>query len=116
MPGAANQVRVTVQGRTYEDVEEVRASLTKDDANGKKNRAYRGAAPSESGKHTKYMFWQNYYHPVELSTNSLSTQRLEHIHNNPVVAGIVDKAEEYLYSSARDYFGTGKGLLDILVI
>ena len=35
MPGAANQVRVTVQGRTHEDVEEVRAYLTKDDANGK---------------------------------------------------------------------------------
>ena len=37
MPGAANQVRVTVQGRTHEDVEEVRAYLTKDDANGKKS-------------------------------------------------------------------------------
>ena len=73
-------------------------------------------AASESGKHTKYMFWQNCYHPVELSTNLLSTQRLDYIHNNPVVAGIVDKAEEYLYSSARDYFGTGKGLLGILFI
>ena len=73
-------------------------------------------AALESGKHTKYMFWQNDYHPVELSTNLLLTQRLDYIHNNPVVAGIVDKAEEYLYSSARDYYGTGKGLLDILFI
>ncbi|MBI3220543.1 MAG: hypothetical protein HYZ44_13600 [Bacteroidetes bacterium] len=31
-------------------------------------------------------------------------------------AGIVDKLEEYLYSSARDYYGTGKSLLDILFI
>ena len=73
-------------------------------------------AALESGKHTKYMFWQNDYHPVELSTNLLLRQRLDYIHNNPVVAGIVDKAEEYLYSSARDYYGTGKGLLDILFI
>lgn len=62
------------------------------------------------------MFWQNDYHPVELNTNLLLTQRLDYIHNNPVVAGIVDKAEEYLYSSARDYYGTGRGLLDILFI
>jgi hypothetical protein len=31
-----------------------------------------------------------------------------------VEAGIVDKAEEYLYSSARDYFyGKNVGLLEI---
>ena len=35
------------------------------------------------------------------------------MHNNPVKAGIVEKAEEYLLSSARDYhFGKG-GLLPI---
>jgi REP element-mobilizing transposase RayT len=73
-------------------------------------------AGGESGKHTKYMFWQNDYHPVELSTNLLLTQKLDYIHNNPVTAGIVDKAEEYLYSSARDYYGSGKGLLDIMFI
>ncbi|MBI3220581.1 MAG: hypothetical protein HYZ44_13790, partial [Bacteroidetes bacterium] len=36
------------------------------------------------------------------------------IHNNPVEAGIVEKAEDYLYSSARDYFeGKNIGLLEI---
>jgi hypothetical protein len=35
------------------------------------------------------------------------------MHNNPVKAGIVEKAEEYLLSSARDYhFGKG----DLLTI
>ena len=34
---------------------------------------------------------------------------------NPVAAGIVDNTEDYLYSSARDYYGTGKGLLDIVM-
>jgi hypothetical protein len=29
-------------------------------------------------------------------------QKLNYIHNNPVEAGIVDKAEEYVYSSARE--------------
>lgn len=70
----------------------------------------------ESKKHRKYMFWQNEYHPIELSTNEMMDQRLSYIHNNPVEAGIVDKAEEYLYSSARDYHSNIKGLLRIKFI
>jgi hypothetical protein len=30
-------------------------------------------------------------------------QKLDYIHNNPVKAGLVYKAEEYVYSSAADY-------------
>ena len=30
--------------------------------------------------------------------------------------GIVDEAEAYLYSSARDYYGTRRGLIDIKII
>ncbi|WP_317043777.1 hypothetical protein [Chryseobacterium sp. VAUSW3] len=33
------------------------------------------------------------------------------MHQNPVEAGLVYKAEEYIYSSARDY-ADEKGLLD----
>ena len=32
-------------------------------------------------------------------------EKLNYIHNNPVRAGIVEKGEDYLYSSARDYAG-----------
>jgi hypothetical protein len=39
---------------------------------------------------------------------------MEYIHNNPVDAGIVEKAEEYIYSSARDYYyGKQCGLIKI---
>jgi putative transposase len=39
---------------------------------------------------------------------------LDDIHNNPVEAGIVDIAEEYMYNSARDkYAGNKSGLLEI---
>lgn len=39
---------------------------------------------------------------------------MEYIHFNPVKAGIVDKEEEYVYSSARDYYyGKNCGLLQI---
>ena len=42
-------------------------------------------------------------------------QKLYYIHNNPVEAGFVENAEEWLFSSARDYSGR-KGLLDICFI
>lgn len=43
-------------------------------------------------------------------------QKLNYLHQNPVVAGWVDTPEHFLYSSARDYTGFGKGLLDILFL
>jgi putative transposase len=42
---------------------------------------------------------------------------MNYIHNNPVEAGIVDKPEDYLYSSARDYIHAKKcGLLDLVFL
>jgi hypothetical protein len=40
-------------------------------------------------------------------------QKLNYIHENPVRAGIVDKAEDYLYSSARTLILNKKGLIPI---
>jgi len=42
-------------------------------------------------------------------------QKLEYLQNNPVAEGIVDVAEEYLYSSARNYAGR-QVLLDVELI
>lgn len=74
------------------------------------------SAALQSKKHVKYHFWQNEYHPIELNTNEMMDQRLNYVHNNPVEAGIVEKAEDYMYSSARDYTLDRKGLLDIKFI
>lgn len=41
-------------------------------------------------------------------------QRLSYIHNHPVVAGFVDKAEEWFHSSAGDYFNMRKGLIELI--
>ncbi|MFT4857763.1 MAG: hypothetical protein ACI9UV_003263 [Algoriphagus sp.] len=37
---------------------------------------------------------------------------MNYIHDNPVRTGIVEKPEDYLYSSARNYAGL-KGLIDV---
>ena len=53
-------------------------------------------AAGGSNKHVKYKFWQNVYHPIELSTNKLMDEKLEYIHNNPVVSGVVEDPACYL--------------------
>ncbi len=70
----------------------------------------------QAGKHnsrnTSYQFWRQDNQPKELNGNEMIDQKLDYIHNNPVEKGIVENAENYLYSSAKDYAG-GKGLLEI---
>ena len=56
-------------------------------------------------RNTKYQFWTHENHAVELDTEAIFESRFEYIHENPVRAGWVEKAEEYLYSSARSYSG-----------
>ncbi|MEQ6119600.1 transposase [Reichenbachiella sp. MALMAid0571] len=66
---------------------------------------------AKSNKHKKYAFWQNNYHPIELTGNKVMEQKLNYIHQNPVEERIVYRPEDYIYSSAG-----GKGLLDVTMI
>lgn len=57
-----------------------------------------------------FQFWQQHNHPILLDSNYLMEQKLDYIHHNPVKAGFVEKPEDYLYSSARDYCGEKRRL------
>ncbi len=71
----------------------------------------------QNARNSNYQFWRQDNQPKELFGAEFILQKLNYIHNNPVEAGIVDKAEEYLYSSARDYHTTKKcGLLDLVFL
>ena len=48
-------------------------------------------------------------------TNEVIQQKIDYIHNNPVVEGIVFRPEDYKYSSATDY-ADEKGLLDNICV
>ena len=50
-----------------------------------------------------YKFWQEGNRPKEIITGEFLQQKLDYIHQNPVVAEIVKKPEDYLYGSAGDY-------------
>ena len=66
-------------------------------------------------KITNYRFWQEGNDAQGIYLNDYFNQKLNYIHNNPVKAEIVNRAEDYRYSSATDYAG-GKGLLDVMVV
>jgi REP element-mobilizing transposase RayT len=60
---------------------------------------------------THYQFWRHDNKPIELWSNRVIKQKIDYIHQNPVEAGLVFRAEDYRYSSAIDY-ADEKGLLD----
>ena len=46
--------------------------------------------------------------------SEIMKKKIEYIHYNPVRKGLVEKAEDWKYSSAGDYQLDRKGLLDIV--
>ncbi len=52
-----------------------------------------------------YQFWIQDNKPTELISPKWIRRRLGYVHLNPVRAGIVDNAEDYVRSSARQYAG-----------
>jgi len=46
-------------------------------------------------RNEKYQIWTH--------ENQFMDSKINYIHENPVRAGLVEKAEDYLYSSARNY-------------
>ncbi|MEX2603049.1 MAG: transposase [Gracilimonas sp.] len=63
-------------------------------------------------KESKYQVWQEGYHPKQISTQKMLEQKVQYIHYNPVKRGYVDLAEDWRYSSARNFLGK-EGLLEI---
>ncbi len=54
-------------------------------------------------KDRNYQFWERNALSIELITEKVFQQKLNYLHNNPVVAGISKLPEQYRYSSASLY-------------
>lgn len=72
-------------------------------------------AGKSNSQNLDFQLWQQDNHPIELYDFKMLHQKLDYIHNNPIEAGIVEKPEDYLYSSARNYYGL-PGLIDIILV
>ena len=67
---------------------------------------------ASNSNNTIYQFWQQNNHPIELWSPEVIQQKVDYIHNNPVVEGIVEKPEDYIFSSARGFAGKS-GLVEL---
>ncbi|OEK02158.1 hypothetical protein BFP97_11765 [Roseivirga sp. 4D4] len=54
---------------------------------------------------SEYKLWKDGFHPIEILSGEMLAQKLDYIHQNPVVERIVDESVDYVYSSARQYAG-----------
>lgn len=67
-------------------------------------------AGKETSNTTNHQFWRHDNKPIELWSEAVIKQKVDYVHNNPVEEGLVYHAQDYQYSSARDYAGE-QGLL-----
>jgi len=64
-------------------------------------------------KDGRIWFWEAGYHGEEIFSEGFCNSKVDYIHMNPVRAGIVEKEEEYIYSSCSDFYGARKGKLEL---
>ena len=73
-------------------------------------------AGTKSSNVTHYQFWQHHNQPIEILYDKFFNEKLEYIHQNPVVSGFVSEPQDWKYSSAKNYWQTVDPILDIDVL
>jgi len=69
-------------------------------------------AGKKNGNNKDWQFWQQHNKPIEIKDQEMFDKTLDYMHQNPVLAGFVNKPEDWKYSSARDFCGI-KGLVEL---
>ncbi len=69
-------------------------------------------AGKKNSNNSDWQFWQQHNKPLEIKDQEMFDNTLKYIHDNPVLAGFVNKAEDWKYSSAADFCGL-KGLINL---
>jgi hypothetical protein len=63
-----------------------------------------------------YQVWQQDNRPKVCTQPAFTMQKINYIHYNPVVSGIVDNPCDYKYSSARNYAGREDCVLEVKIL
>lgn len=58
---------------------------------------------AKGGKGQIFKLWQSRFDDLVLTEAETLKLKIDYVHENPVRSGLVSKAEDWLYSSARDY-------------
>jgi putative transposase len=62
-----------------------------------------------------YKFWQDGNQPIEIFSESVLWQKINYIHQNPVKARLVYREQDWLHSSARNYYNL-PSVLDVITL
>ena len=60
-------------------------------------------AGKQNSNNINFQFWKQDNHPIQIKDSDQYAKTLAYIHNNPVNSGLVEIAEAYPWSSAKDY-------------
>lgn len=60
-------------------------------------------AAQKHKRNSQYQFWRHDNHAVELESQKFIMQKMAYIHENPVKAGFVENAQDWMHSSQRNY-------------
>ena len=69
-------------------------------------------AGKKNSNNSDWQFWQQHNKPLEIKDQEVFDKMLKYVHDNPVVAGFVEKPEDWKYSSVTDFCGL-KGLINL---
>ncbi len=64
-------------------------------------------------KDRKYQIWQEGFHPESIISDEMLSQKIEYIHFNPVVKGLVNEPKDWKYSSAKFFYTGEQGVIPI---
>ena len=67
-------------------------------------------AGKDNGNNNDWQFWQQHNKPIQILNIEMFHKMIDYIHNNPIEGGFIEKAEDWLYSSAGNFYGK-KGLI-----
>jgi len=70
----------------------------------------------KSDKNKDFQLWQHDNHAITIESEKFFDQKINYIHNNPVEKQYVEKPEDWLYSSARNYFLDDNSIMEIDVL
>ena len=71
------------------------------------------AAQAGGSDGSRFQVWQEGFHPKVMTSDAMILQKLDYVHRNPVHKGFVMNAEDWRWSSARNYISGDDSVLEI---
>ena len=87
--------------------------LLSEPRNGVLSRPIQALKLSVSKRSSQNPFWQARYYDFNVWSAEKVTEKLNYMHRNPVVRGLVDKPEDWAWSSYRHYATGERGTVEI---